>query len=67
MSDGISRIELKTAGAYGRYRDEQEESGLLGTAPESTANNQEGTAAQYDDGALLPVMIENGLDKMGVL
>jgi hypothetical protein len=69
MSDGISRIELKTAGAYGRYRDEsQEESGLLGTAADSTANaNQESTAAQYDDGGLLPVMIENGLDKIGVL
>lgn len=71
MSDGISRIELKTGGAYGRYRDDsqQEESGLLGTAPDpaSRAEAAEQHRAQYDEEGLLPVMIENGLDKIGIL
>lgn len=77
MSDGLSKIELK-AGGYGRsfaVTDECEDRGLLGTAPdpanfnasaldeENAANN----AKSYDDKDLLPVMIENGLDKIGVL
>lgn len=77
MSDGLSRIELK-AGGYGRgfaVTDEAEDRGLLGTAPDpgnqyqtdeenvAAANN----AKSYDESDLLPVMIENGLDKIGVL
>jgi hypothetical protein len=73
MSDGLSRIELKTA-TYGRsyLQEESEERGLLGTAPDPAAAQLEegnGGAApkSYDDNDLLPVMIENGLDKIGVL
>jgi hypothetical protein len=77
MSDGLSKIELK-AGGYCRsfaVTDESEDRGLLGTAPDpgSRMRNDEETAAAvgatkaYDDGDLLPVMIENGLDKIGVL
>ncbi len=70
MSDGISRIELKNSTGYGRYRDsEQEESGLLGTGTETLAPlPAPGTApAGYDEEGLLPVMIEHGLEKMGML
>lgn len=76
MSDGLSKIELK-AGGYGRsfaVTDESEDRGLLGTAPDpgSRMNDEEAAAAvpgskAYNDGDLLPVMIENGLDKIGVL
>lgn len=77
MSDGISKIELK-AGAYGRsyaMADEAEDRGLLGTAPDPGDRAQAdeemavaaGNARSYDDKDLLPVMIENGLDKIGVL
>jgi hypothetical protein len=75
--DGLSKIELK-AGAYGRsfaVSEEAEDHGLLGTAPDPGNMAQEdeeaGVAASnaksYDDKDLLPVMIENGLDKIGVL
>lgn len=77
MSDGLSKIELK-AGGYGRsfaVTDETEECGLLRTAPDPgnrVATDEEtavaaNNAKSYDDGDLLPVMIENGLDKIGVL
>lgn len=79
MSDGLSKIELK-AGGYGRsfaVTDESEDRGLLGTAPDPGSrlgNDDEEAAvaansnkAAYDDNDLLPVMIENGLDKIGVL
>uniref|UniRef100_A0A383W8G4 Aquaporin n=1 Tax=Tetradesmus obliquus TaxID=3088 RepID=A0A383W8G4_TETOB len=73
MSDGLSRIELKTA-TYGRsyLQEESEERGLLGTAPDPSAaqleeGNSGAAAKSYDDNDLLPVMIENGLDKIGVL
>lgn len=78
MSDGLSKIELK-AGAYGRafgMEDEREDRGLLGTAPDPAGllqqRDEEAAAAQaaqstYDERDLLPVMIENGLDKIGVL
>ena len=78
MSDGLSKIELK-AGGYGHsfaVTDESEDRGLLGTAPDPGNNyghtDEENAAAannakSYDDGDLLPVMIENGLDKIGVL
>jgi hypothetical protein len=79
MSDGLSKIELK-AGGYGRsfaVTDESEDRGLLGTAvdPGSRLGNADeeaavaanGNKAAYDDNDLLPVMIENGLDKIGVL
>jgi hypothetical protein len=79
MSDGLSKIELK-AGGYGRswaVTDESEDRGLLGTAPDPGHNmnvkdDEESAAAannakSYDDHDLLPVMIENGLDKIGVL
>jgi len=74
MSDGISRIDLKAAGAYSRYSDEQEERGLLRTAPDLTdgrleAEREAASAAKraYEDEGLLPVMLENGLEKMGLL
>jgi hypothetical protein len=74
MSDGISRIELKAAGAYSRYSDEQEGHGLLRTAPDLTDERQHeqqppaaGGKRVYEDDGLLPVMIENGLEKMGLL
>lgn len=69
MSDGISRIELKAAGAYSRYSDEAEERGLLRTAPDCDAEAAEAAEAarRGDDKDLLPVMIENGLEKIGVL
>jgi hypothetical protein len=75
MSDGISRIELKAAGGYARYSDElQEERGLLRAAPDlgpggAGAARAEASAARqaYDDADLLPAMIENGLEKIGVL
>lgn len=91
MSDGISRIELKAAGAYGRYSDEAEERGLLRAGPDLSdggGRRQGGGAAgagggdggdgngdgapsearrAYDEKDLLPVMIENGLEKIGVL
>lgn len=75
MSDGISRIELKAA-HYGRYADEEGEgSGLLRTAPDPESaqrggGNDDGVSAGacgYDDSELLPVMIENGLEKIGCL
>lgn len=75
MSDGLSKIELK-AGGYGRsfaVTDESEDRGLLGTAPDPghQMNNDEEAAVTatkaLDDNDLLPVMIENGLDKIGVL
>lgn len=70
MSDGISRIELKNANAYSRYSDEQEDRGLLRTAPDISADGgakpSEARKA-YDDEGLLPVMIENGLERIGVL
>lgn len=75
MSDGLSKIELK-AGGYGRsfaVTDESEDRGLLGTAPDPGMRTDEeaavaaNNAKQYDDNDLLPVMIENGLDKIGVL
>jgi len=67
MSDGISRIELKNSTGYGRYQDSQgEESGLLGTAVDMGPAVAE-QRKQYDDQGLLPVMIENGLEKIGVL
>lgn len=79
MSDGLSKIELK-AGGYGRswaVTDESEDRGLLGTAPDpghamnGKADEEAAVAANnaksYDDNDLLPVMIENGLDKIGVL
>ena len=69
MSDGISRIELKNASAYARYS-EEEDLGLLRTAPDMTdgADKPASKAKQaYDDSGLLPVMIENGLEKMGIL
>jgi hypothetical protein len=75
MSDGISRIEVKNAAAYNaRYGDEHEERGLLRTAPDigggdgGDERGQPSPARQaYDDSGLLPAMIENGLDKIGVL
>jgi hypothetical protein len=72
MSDGISRIELKAAGAYSRYSDEQEDAGLLRTAPNLEADGvaaarREEAKKAYDDDGLLPAMIENGLEKIGVL
>ncbi len=68
MSDGISRIELKNSTGYGRFQDtEHEESGLLGTVPDSAPGIGHETRQQYDDNGLLPVMIENGLEKIGVL
>lgn len=70
MSDGISRIELKNSTGYGRYRDESEDAGLLGTVPDSTGVDIPATGEgkqQYADEGLLPVMIENGLEKIGVL
>lgn len=75
MSDGISRIELKAA-AYSRYSEEREDSGLLRTAPDLgdgaaalRSGNDGGAAARkaYDDDGLLPVMLENRLEKIGVL
>ena len=66
MSDGLSRIELKNANAY-RFQDEREEAGLLGTAPDTTVIVPSEGARQYDDEGLLPVMIENGLEKIGLL
>jgi hypothetical protein len=74
MSDGLSRIELKTA-SYGRsYHDEAEDRGLLGTAPDPaamSARDVENTSSEvqksYDDNDLLPVMIENRLEQMGCL
>ncbi|KAI8474275.1 MAG: putative aquaporin [Monoraphidium minutum] len=72
MSDGISRIELKNAGGYSRYSDEQEDRGLLRTAPDlspdaAALRRDESAARRGDDKDLLPVMIENGLEKIGVL
>lgn len=69
MSDGISRIELKTASAYARYSDEHEDRGLLRTAPDISEGAHEASPAKkaYDDEGLLPVMIENGLERMGML
>lgn len=87
MSDGISRIELKSASAYARYSDEAEERGLLRAGPGLHAGSdggggrggsggggggseaeQSAAARQaYDEKDLLPVMIENGLEKIGVL
>ncbi|KIZ06807.1 Aquaporin PIP1-2 [Monoraphidium neglectum] len=70
MSDGISRIELKAGSAYARYSDEQEDRGLLRTAPDIGGNGREEVSPArkaYDDEGLLPVMIENGLEKIGVL
>ena len=72
MSDGISRIELKAAGKYSRYSEEREDSGLLRTAPDlgEGREQQDGAAAArkaYDDDGLLPVMLENGLERMGML
>jgi hypothetical protein len=76
MSDGISRIELKAAGAYSRYSEEPlEVQGLLRAAPDlgvdgAAPRGAEGAAAArkaYDDEDLLPAMIENGLEKIGVL
>jgi hypothetical protein len=80
MSDGISRIELKNAHKF--YSEEQEEHGLLRSGPalSDTAAERNGgggdagagvdpSAARraYDDEGLLPVMIENGLERIGVL
>lgn len=74
MSDGISRIELKTAGYGSRYQDnEGEDRGLLRTAPdpaqlEVDENEPAGPKNKsYEEADLLPVMIENGLEKIGVL
>jgi len=71
MSDGISRIELKNSTGYGRYQDssEQEETGLLGTAADSVLPIRDPNAprAGYEEEGLLPVLIENGLEKIGVL
>lgn len=75
MSDGLSRIELKTAGYGSKYQDEGEDRGLLRTAPDpAQLDVDENEAAapgpvnkSYEDADLLPVMIENGLEKIGVL
>lgn len=82
MSDGLSRIELKSAGygsRYARSEEEGEQHGLLRTVPDRTVARLDGgsddaggdeaqpAAKPYDDKDLLPVMIENGLDKIGVL
>lgn len=68
MSDGISRIELKNSTGYGQYQgaEEQEERGLLGTAVDM-GHAADAAKPAYDDKDLLPVMIENGLEKIGVL
>jgi hypothetical protein len=74
-ADGYGR------GFGGMLEDElREDRGLLGTAPDpghfpgaAPGDDEEAAAAaaanatSYDGGDLLPVMIENGLDKIGVL
>lgn len=74
MSDGLSKIELKAAAYGSRYTQEEgEDRGLLRTAPDPSAATLEDVersapvVKSYDDNDLLPVMIENGLDKIGVL
>jgi hypothetical protein len=67
--------------SFGGLDEERETRGLLGTAPDPAGRqlpaDEEAAAAaaagatsnakSYDDGDLLPVMIENGLDKIGIL
>ena len=75
MTDRLTAIELKNASNtnYDRYSNEDEDSGLLASAVRNDAGQRQRSVAQedatqhQDEEGLVPIMIEDFLEKNGVM
>jgi hypothetical protein len=70
MADRLQAIELKNSSNYNRYSNEDEDAGLLASAgrhdsPQRAA--QQEAAHQQNEEGLVPIMIEDFLEKNGVM
>jgi hypothetical protein len=74
MADRLQAIELKNSGRFDGYDNEEEDAGLLASAGRNVAAERVAAVVQrsdevhrMDEDGIVPIMIEDFLEKNGVM